>query len=118
MAAAKNKRAVLASSSNGAGSTTSASESNQSTAYGCGVVGKITNGATGPTVGCDMVVYVGGATGEKYEYSRQTAPTTNNAVTVFTVDIPAWAMFVNIDFVGNTGQSVTVEAHIEELTSI
>jgi hypothetical protein len=114
----KTKRTIIASVSNGAGATTSATESNQTGAYGLGVVGKVTNGATGPTVGCDMVVYVGGASGEKFEISRQTAPTANNAITAFTVDLPPWAMFVNVDFTGNTVQAVTVEAHIEELTTI
>lgn len=118
MAASKTKRSILASTSNTAGSTTNSTESDQSAAYGCAVVGKITNGGTGPTVACDMVVYVGGATGEKFEYSRQTATVTASAVAVFVVPLPAWAMFVNVTFTGNTGQTVTVEAHIEELTGI
>ena len=79
---------------------------------------KIANGATGPTVGCDFVVYVGESTGTKREFSRQTAPTTNNAVTEFVVEVPPSAMFVNCTFTGNTAQAVTVEAYAQELTTV
>lgn len=118
MPSTKTKRTLVASVSNGAGATTSGTEWNLSTMYGGILVAKITNGATGPTIGCDLVVYVGGATTEEYEFSRQTAPTTNNAVTVFVVEIPPSVLFVNLDFTGNTAQAVTVEAHGEELTTI
>jgi hypothetical protein len=67
-----------------------------------------------PTWSCTSAV----TTGEKYEFSRQTAPTGNNAVTDFTVEVPPGVMFVNVDFTGNTAQAVTVEAQIEELTTI
>lgn len=118
MAATKNSRTLLASTSNAAGATTNGTELNLSTAYAAGVIAKITNGGTGPTVGCDFVVYVGESTGTKREISRQTAPTTNSAVTEFPVDIPPWAMFVNITFTGNTGQAVTCECYGQELTTI
>lgn len=118
MAASKTSRTILTSTSNSAGGTTNGTELDLSTKYGALVCGKITNGGTGPTVGCDMVVYVGEATGTKREFSRQTAPTTNSAVTEFCVEIPAAAMFVNVTFTGNTGQAVTVECYAQELTSL
>lgn len=119
MAATKAKRTIIAAAtSNAAGATTSGTEVNLSTAYGAVVTCRITNGATGPTVGADFVVYVGSATGEKRELSRQTAPTTNNAVTDFVVDIPPPCMFVNVDITGNTGQAVTCEVFAQELSSI
>lgn len=118
MAATKTSRTLVASASNGAGATTNGTELDLSTRYGAGVCAKITNGATGPTVGCDFVVYVGEASGTKREFSRQTAPTTNNAVTEFVVDVPPWAMFVNVTFTGNTAQAVTVECYAQELTSL
>ncbi len=118
MAATKTSRTILASASNSAGGTTNGTELDLSTKYGALVCGKITNGATGPTVACDMVVYVGEASGTKREFSRQTAPTTNSAVTEFVVEIPPSAMFVNVTFTGNTGQAVTVECYAQELTSI
>jgi hypothetical protein len=118
VASTKTSRTLKASTTNTAGSTTSCTELDLSTKYGAILAARITNGATGPTIGCDFVVYVGDATGVKREFSRQTAPTTNNAVTDFVVEVPPAAMFVNADFVGNTAQSVTVECYAEELSSI
>jgi hypothetical protein len=118
MAATKTSRTILASTSNSASSTTNGTELNLSTAYGALVCGKITNGGSGPTVGCDMVVYVGESTGTKREFSRQTAPTTSSAVTEFVVEVPPSAMFVNVTFTGNTGTAVTVECYAQELTTI
>lgn len=118
MAATKTSRTIQASASNGASSTTNGTELDLSTKYGALVCAKITNGGTGPTVGCDFVVYVGESTGTKREFSRQTAPTTNSAVTEFVVEVPPSAMFVNVTFTGNTGQAVTVECYAQELTTI
>lgn len=119
MAATKTKRTLIAAAtSNSAGGTTNGTEWNASTAYGGLVACRITNGGTGPTVGADFVVYVGSTTGEKREFSRQTAPVTNSAVTDFVVEIPPGAMFVNVDITGNTGQAVTAEVFAQELTSI
>lgn len=118
MAASKTSRTIQSSTSNSAGGTTNGTELNLSTAYGALIAAKITNGATGPTVGCDFVVYVGESTTTKREFSRQTAPTTNSAVTEFVVEVPPSAMFVNVTFTGNTGQAVTVECYAQELTTI
>lgn len=118
MAATKTSVTVLASTSNTAGSSTNGTQWNTSTDYGGILFAKITNGATGPTVGCDFVVYLGESTGTKREFSRQTAPTTNSAVTEFCVEIPPSAMFVNVTFTGNTAQAVTVECYAQELTTV
>lgn len=118
MAASKTSRTIQASATNTAGSTTNGTELDLSTKYGALVCAKITNGGTGPTVGCDFVVYVGESTGTKREFSRQTAGTTNNGVYEFVVEVPPAAMFVNVTFTGNTAQSVTVECYAQELTSI
>jgi hypothetical protein len=119
MAATKTKRTMIAAAtSNAAGGTTSGTEVNLSTAYGALAVCRITNGGTGPTVGADFVVYVGSATGEKREFSRQTAPTTLNAVTDFAVELPPATMFLNVDITGNTGQPVSAEVFVEELTAL
>lgn len=119
MAATKTRRTIIAAAtSNAAGATTNGTEVDLSTKYGGVLTARITNGATGPTVGADVVVYVGSATGEKREFSRQTAPTTNNAVTDFVVEIPPGAMFLNVSITGNTGQAVTGEVFLEELTTI
>jgi hypothetical protein len=118
MASTHTSRTIKASTSNGAGSTTNGTEWDNSTKYGGILAARITNGATGPTVGCDFVVYVGDATGVKREFSRQTAGTTNNGAYDFVVEIPPDAMFVNVTFTGNTAQAVTVECYAQELTTI
>lgn len=119
MAATKTAKTLLASTSNAAGGGTNGTEWNCSTNYGGVVCGKITNGATGPTIGCDFVVYIGEATGIKREFSRQTAGVANNGVQDFTSpEIPPGVLFVNVRFEGNTAQAVTVEAYGQELTTI
>lgn len=118
MASTHTSRTIQASASNAAAGTTNGTELDLSTRYGAIVFAKITNGATGPTVGCDFVVYLGEATGTKREFSRQTAGTTNNGVYEFAVDVPPTAMFVNVTFTGNTAQAVTVECYAQELTTI
>lgn len=118
MAATKTSKTILASSTITAGTPTNGTEWNASTAYGGIVFAKITNGGTGPTVGCDFVVYLGESTGTKREFSRQTAPTTNSAVQEFAVEIPPGAMFINVTFTGNTAQNVTAECYAEELSTV
>lgn len=111
-------RTILTSTSNGAGASTNGTELNLSTALGALVCAKITNGGTGPTVGCDFVVYAGESTGTKREINRQTAPTGNSVVTEFAFRVPPEVMFLNVTFTGNTGQAVTVECFAQEFTSI
>jgi hypothetical protein len=119
MAATKTKRTIIAAAtSNSAGGTTNGTELDLSTKYGAIVTCRITNGATGPTIAADFVVYVGSATGEKREFSRQTSATGNNTVTDFAVEIPPGVMFVNVDITGNTAQAVTAEVFAQELTTI
>lgn len=116
--ATKTARTFQSSASNGAGATTTGSAVTLTTALGCLITAKITNGATGPTVGCDFVVEVSNDNSAWKTYSRQTVGVANNAVAEFTVDLPPATMYARSKFTGNTGQSVTVEAFGHELTSI
>ena len=118
MAATKTSRTIRTSTTNSASGSTNGTELDLSTAYGALVCGKVTNGATGPTLPCEMIVYVGEATGVKREFARQAAALGNNAATDLVVEIPPSAMFVNVTFSGNTGQDVTVECYAQELTGI
>jgi hypothetical protein len=120
MASTHTSRTLVASTSRASGAgATSGTEWDNSTKYGGVIAARVTNGATGPTTGCDFVVYVGDATTVKREFSRQTAGLTNNGVYDFVVEIPPGTMFVNTEFSGNSGGSnVTVEAYAEELSSI
>lgn len=119
MAVSKTKRTIIAAAtSNSAGGTTSGTEQNLSTALGGILTARITNGGTGPTVAASVVVFVGSATGEKRELTRATSNTGNSVVTDLVFDIPPGVMFLNVDVTGNTGQAVTCEVFLQELTGL
>ena len=121
MALTKTQQSVQASVSNAALATTTSSSFD--TNYGVSGVAKITNGGTGPTIGCDFVIEVsndGGTTW--FEWKRQTAPTINSAVTLFPfgLGIGNGADFgkYRTKFTGNTAQAVTVQCDAETTTTI
>ncbi len=120
MALSKTAQTVVASASNTAGSTTTSSAFD--TDYGVSGVAKITNGGTGPTVGCDFVIEVSNDGSTWFEWSRQTASVTNSAVTLFPfrLGIGNGADFqaYRVKFTGNTGQTVTVQCDAEVTTAL
>jgi hypothetical protein len=116
--ATKTYRTLQASASNTAGSTTTGTGLSLLTALGGTLVAVITNGGTGPTVACDLVVEVSGDNSTWYEFARMTSQTGNSTVTTFRVRVPESVLYVRSRFTGNTGQTVTVEAYFHELTSI
>jgi hypothetical protein len=118
VAATKTLRTIQASATNTAGSTTTGTAVDLTTRYGGVITALITNGGTGPTIGCDHVVEVSGDNSAWKEYSRQTAGVTASGVYPFVVEIPPGVMYVRSKFQNNTGQSVSVEAYLEELTTI
>lgn len=107
------------STSNSAGGTTTSGAQDLSSAVGGAyVIGKITNGGTGPTVACDFVVELSNDNSTWYEFSRMTAGTTASTSYQFYVDIPLSAMYVRTTFTGNTAQAVTVESKGAKYSSI
>lgn len=116
--ATKTARTFQSSATNAASATTTGSSVNLTTALGCAITGKITNGATGPTVPADFIVEISNDNSAWKTYSKQTAGTVNNAVYEFAVDLPAPVLYARTKFTGNTVQDVTVEAFGHELTSI
>lgn len=116
--ATKTARTFQSSTSNGAGSTTTGSAVNLTTALGCVVTMRITNGATGPTVGCSARIEVSNDNSTWRTFFEAVATNAANAVTDFAVELPAAIMHARSVFTGNTGQAVTVEALGHELTSI
>lgn len=108
---------VAAGTSNGAGSTTNGSQNLSATIGPHLLTSKITNGGTGPTVACTMTAQVSGDNTNWKLFAAFTATTSNGAVAEFPVEIPAGTMFLRVQFSGNTGQAVTVEAFLQELTS-
>jgi hypothetical protein len=118
MAISKATQSFQASATNTAGSTTTGTGADLTAAYETVMVGKITNGATGPTVACDFIVDVSNDNSDWMEFARFTAGVANNGVYYFPCYIPPGVMYARSRFTGNTGQSVTVECDGHKLTGI
>lgn len=122
----KAARTVVSSTSNGAGSTTRGTLDLRTT-HGGVLTMKITNGGTGPTVACAATVSVAhnsgstptaAAEGTDWKRLSQFAgDTTSSSVNQWALDIPAGVMHLQVEFSGNTGQAVTVEALVSEISS-
>ncbi len=119
MAATKNLRTIIAAAtSNTAGSTVTGTAINLTTAYGGLITIKITNGATGPTVPASAKVYTSGDNTNFKLFATLTGDSTNNSVNEWSVDISAPTMYARVDVTGNTAQTVTCEAFLQELTTV
>ena len=78
----------------------------------------MTNGSTGPTAPCVARLEVSHDSSTWKTFFRATAQLGNSAVTEWAVEIPPSVMYLRSVFSGNTGQAVTVEALVSELTSL
>lgn len=76
------------------------------------VTAKITNGATGPTLGCAFYLDVSPDNGSTIylEYGYGLADVANNGEYTFAVYVPPGVRYLRVRFTGNTGQTVTVQA--------
>lgn len=122
----KTPRTLVASGSNAAGATTRGTLDLR-TAQGGLLTFKITNGATGPTVQCQaniLAAHNSGATpaaasaGTDWKTLWSVGGgTTANAVTEQSMEVGPGVMHLEVEYTGNTGQAVTVEAYLSEITS-
>lgn len=121
----KTARTLVASASNTAGSTTRGTLDMRTTQGGLLTL-KITNGGTAPTLQCEGRVLVA--------HNAGTTPTaasagtdwktlwkfgggvTASAITERSFDVGPGVMHLEVEFTGNTGQAVTVEAYLSEIT--
>lgn len=126
MALSKTARTIVASASNAAGATTRGTLDLES-AYGGFLTIKMTNGGTGPTVQCQCNILVAhnaalpaaGSAGSDWKtIATYGGGTTASAVTEQSLPVDPSIMAIEVEFTGNTGQAVTVEAYLSELTSI
>ena len=118
---------VAAGTTNAAGATTRGTLDLRTT-FGGLLTMKITNGATGPNAQCEgrvLVAHNSGATPTAASAGADWKTifvfgggTLSNGVTEQSVEIPQSAMHVEVEFAANTGQAVTVEAFLSELSSI
>lgn len=118
MASTKSSGALQASASNAAGSTTTSSTYDGSTAYGAVFTTKVTNGGTGPTITCTVTVNISPDGSTWYFFASQTADLGNSVVSSRVFIIPPEVIKAQVVFSGNTGQAVTVEAQYQQLTTI
>lgn len=119
-------RTVVASASNAAGASTRGTLDLRG-ALGGILTMKITNGGTGPTVQAEGRVLIAhndgatpaaGAAGTDWKTVwRFGGGTTANAVTEQSFEFGPGIMHLEVEFTGNTGQAVTVEAILSEVTN-
>lgn len=121
----KTPRTIVASASNAAGGTTRGTLDLR-TAQGGLLTMKISNGATGPTAQCVanvLAAHNSGATPTAASAGTDWKTlwsfgggTVNNAITEQSIDVGPGVMHLEVEFTGNTGQAVTVEAYFSEIT--
>lgn len=119
MARVKHVQSIVASAASAAGATTRGTIDVRERDGGI-ITLKITNGATGPTVACEAKVMIAhntgatptaGAAGADWKTVETfKSSSANNAVTEKAFPFPPAVMHVQVEFSGNTGQAVTVEA--------
>lgn len=118
MAATKTSRTLRTSASLAAATLASCTEWNLSTAYGGLATVRLTNGATAPTTVPVVKFYVGESTGVKRLLYTATGDIVNSSVNDLVCEIPASAMFVNIDITNGATNAITADAYGQELTTI
>ena len=102
----------------GAGNTTSASEDVR-TNYGGTVTLSLTNGATGPTVPAFIRLEISYDNSAWYNWTGDlTAGVANSTTYTWTFAKPIGTMYVRAVAGGNTGQDVTANAVLSEVTAL
>lgn len=122
----KTPRTLIASVSNGAGGTQRGT-ADVRTALGGLLTIKLTNGATGPTTQAEARVLVAhnsgatpaaGSAGADWKTIFTVGNGTGaNTVGEWNLDVPQGVMHLEVEVTGNTGQAVTCEAILSEITS-
>jgi len=103
----------------GAGDTTSAAQTID-TGYGAALHIKLTNGATGPTIAAQVQIEVSGDNTEWYNFGGPlVGSVSNNGIAQWGgIEIPIGVEYLRLVAGSNTGQAVTVDADISNVTAI
>lgn len=117
---------ITAGTSNSAESTTRGTVDLR-TAQGGMLTIKLTNGGTGPTVQATANILIAHDSGSTPTAGSAGATwktiwsfgggTTANAITEQSIDVSPGVMHLEVEVTGNTGQAVTCEAYLSEITS-
>jgi len=119
MSVAKTLRTIIAAAtSNSASATTTGTAFDLTAKLGALLTAKITNGGTGPTIAASVKIYTSADNSNFKLFQTLTGDTVNSSVNEWAIDIPPTVMYVRADVTGNTGQTVTCEAFLQELTSV
>lgn len=126
MALTKTARTLVASAANTAGSTTRGTLDMNAVQGGGILTIKMANGGTGPTLQCVCNILIahnatlptaGSAGADWKTIAVYGGGVTASAITEIGIPVDPAIMCLEVEFTGNTGQSVTVEAYLSELTS-
>ncbi len=126
MALTKTARTLVAAGTSNAAAGTTRGTIDLEATYGGMLTLKMTNGATGPTVQCTANVLIShnatlpaaASAGADWKTMYTLGGgTTANAITEIAIPIDESIMALEVEFTGNTGQAVVVEAYLSELTS-
>lgn len=126
MALAKTARTLVAAATSNAAAAVTRGTIDLEATYGGMLTLKMTNGATGPTVQCTANVLIShnatlpaaaGAGADWKTMYTLGGGIVANAITELSIPIDASIMNLEVEFTGNTGQAVVVEAFLSELTS-
>lgn len=120
MAATKSGSSLVSSQSSSAGSAVNAITGtlDLSTSYGGVINARVTNGGTGPTVGCTVEVDISDDNSTWRPMYQVVAPKTNSGVYDYIFRLGIEIGYARIGFGGNTVQAVTVEARGNKVTAI
>jgi len=118
MAITKTARAIVAADTAVAAGNSAQGSIDLRNGYGFDGVLRITNGATGPTIGCSAIVEYSNDNTTWREVYRIMHVTTANATLTRSVSIPAEVMYARVTFSGHTGQGVTVDCLGSEITGL
>ena len=87
--------------------------------YGAQIHIKLTNGATGPTVAAQVQIQVSADNSEWYSFGGPlVGSVTNSAVSSWSVEIPIGVEYVRTVQGSNTGQNVTCDIDLSEVTAV
>jgi hypothetical protein len=126
--ATKSARTLIAAATSNAAGATTRGTVDLRTAFGGLLTIKITNGGTGPTLQAESRVLVAHNTGSTPTAAGAGADwktiyvvgngTAANTVGEWSIPIDQSVMHCEVEITGNTGQAVTCEAFLSELSSI
>lgn len=86
--------------------------------YGGTWTAKVTNGGTGPTIGCTVFIECSHNNSDWYLYDARTAGVVNSEAYTFSGTVDQSVMYLRARLAGNTAQNVTGEVLFQEITTI